>query len=96
MVWVDHHELTRTLFLNTPEMTKVISVFVTFSKNVSAEVSYRMYLAKGNTKPSSSKTRRPRFSFFIFNCQRTKTHRILSNQIKFAHANEYQFKVGFR
>lgn len=33
--------------LNTPEMTEVIPVFVTFSKNVSAEVSFGYQSCKG-------------------------------------------------
>ena len=46
--------IDENIILNTPEMTEAISVFVTFSKNVSAEVSYRMVSDKGKSDPLSS------------------------------------------
>jgi len=54
--------IDENIILNTPEMTEVIPVFVTFSKNVSAEVSYRMPPVKGNTD-AFSRTPPPTFLF---------------------------------
>ncbi len=75
----------------------IIPVFVTFSKNVSAEVSYRMRLIKGKYQTIQQHIRRPRFSFFIFNCQKTETHEVfLRTRCNKPKLTAYQFKVGFR